>query len=113
MITTQQIPATLAQWEKNREKFFCQAKSRKNRQLLGERLPGYGRDSRTVKHLRTEQPPLRHHKLLGMIRSVQYHGKRKLSGSPLDYFYLNHPFNRCLCVNGSNNDHEVNYAGVL
>ncbi len=57
MITMQQIPETLVPWGKNLEKNLCDAKCRKNRQLLGERHPGRGRDSRTVKHLRTGQTP--------------------------------------------------------
>src|SRR5262249_9524583 len=45
--------------EKSRKKSSWEAKCRKNRPLLGERLPNQGRDSRIRKHLRTEQPPPR------------------------------------------------------
>ena len=56
--TTQQIPEALASWGKNRGKpDFVMQSAGETQALLGERLLEQARDSRTLKHLRAEQPP--------------------------------------------------------
>ena len=58
MITTQQIPATLAGWSKNRGKIlFAMQSSGKYRPFLGEGLLETKRETSIIKDLRAAQAP--------------------------------------------------------